>query len=130
MCGLAPDRGIEATWKGIPDRSKNPASFAQDLNVGADRPLGLARRREADLLRQSQPPHPAILQPLLLELLHAPPSLVQQTWKPTTEHRGRASGRPGNSLLTCGCGDDRTRTGDPLLAKQVLYQLSYIPGKV
>ena len=25
-------------------------------------------------------------------------------------------------------GDDRIRTGDPLLAKQVLSQLSYIPG--
>ena len=26
------------------------------------------------------------------------------------------------------CGDERTRTADPLLAKQVLYQLSYVPG--
>ena len=26
-------------------------------------------------------------------------------------------------------GADRDRTGDPLLAKQVLYQLSYVPGK-
>src|SRR4051794_17349606 len=26
-----------------------------------------------------------------------------------------------------GSGDDRTRTDDPLLAKQVLYQLSYVP---
>jgi hypothetical protein len=25
-------------------------------------------------------------------------------------------------------GDDRTRTGDPLLAKQVLFQLSYVPA--
>jgi hypothetical protein len=25
-------------------------------------------------------------------------------------------------------GDERTRTADPLLAKQVLYQLSYVPG--
>ena len=24
-------------------------------------------------------------------------------------------------------GDERTRTADPLLAKQVLYQLSYVP---
>jgi hypothetical protein len=33
------------------------------------------------------------------------------------EHRkGTASG-----------GDERTRTADPLLAKQVLYQLSYVP---
>ena len=27
----------------------------------------------------------------------------------------------------CRCGDGRARTGDPLLAKQVLSQLSYIP---
>ena len=26
------------------------------------------------------------------------------------------------------CGDERTRTADPLLAKQVLYQLSYVPA--
>ena len=26
------------------------------------------------------------------------------------------------------CGDEGTRTPDPLLAKQVLYQLSYIPA--
>ena len=25
-------------------------------------------------------------------------------------------------------GDERTRTADPLLAKQVLYQLSYVPA--
>ena len=31
------------------------------------------------------------------------------------------------SLFTPG-GDDRIRTGDPLLAKQVLSQLSYIPA--
>jgi hypothetical protein len=28
---------------------------------------------------------------------------------------------------TGGYGDNRIRTGDPLLAKQVLYQLSYVP---
>ena len=27
-----------------------------------------------------------------------------------------------------GRGDERTRTADPLLAKQVLYRLSYVPG--
>ena len=31
------------------------------------------------------------------------------------------------STTPCG-GDDRTRTDDPLLAKQVLYQLSYVPA--
>ena len=28
-----------------------------------------------------------------------------------------------------GCGGSRIRTGDPMLAKHVLYQLSYTPGK-
>ena len=32
-----------------------------------------------------------------------------------------AFGEPANN------GDNRIRTGDPLLAKQVLYQLSYVP---
>ena len=27
-------------------------------------------------------------------------------------------------------GDERTRTADPLLAKQVLYQLSYVPSLI
>jgi hypothetical protein len=38
-------------------------------------------------------------------------------------------GRPDCDALG-GCdlrGDERTRTADPLLAKQVLYQLSYVP---
>ena len=30
--------------------------------------------------------------------------------------------------LSSSGGDDRTRTDDPLLAKQVLYQLSYVPA--
>jgi hypothetical protein len=33
-----------------------------------------------------------------------------------------AFGGPANN------GDNRIRTGDPLLAKQVLYQLSYVPS--
>ena len=32
--------------------------------------------------------------------------------------------------MTFFCGDSRIRTGDPLLAKQVLYQLSYTPEVV
>ena len=32
--------------------------------------------------------------------------------------------------MTFICGDSRIRTGDPLLAKQVLYQLSYTPEVV
>ena len=31
--------------------------------------------------------------------------------------------------IACDGGADRIRTDDPLLAKQVLYQLSYDPGK-
>ena len=33
-------------------------------------------------------------------------------------------------ILACALpgGDERTRTADPLLAKQVLYQLSYVPA--
>jgi hypothetical protein len=31
-------------------------------------------------------------------------------------------------LANAGGGDDRDRTGDPLLAKQVLSQLSYAPN--
>ena len=43
--------------------------------------------------------------------------------------RGRASedARPGGALQRHG--DDQIRTGDPLLANQVLSQLSYIPNK-
>ena len=35
--------------------------------------------------------------------------------------RGALNGKPLG-------GDERTRTADPLLAKQVLYQLSYVPA--
>jgi hypothetical protein len=35
--------------------------------------------------------------------------------------------RNGPSTWTFTGGDERTRTADPLLAKQVLYQLSYVP---
>ncbi len=36
---------------------------------------------------------------------------------------------PLNTLIRSHGGGNRTRTGDPLLAKQVLYQLSYTPVK-
>ncbi len=40
-------------------------------------------------------------------------------------------GVPPQAIQACDqekfCGDERTRTADPLLAKQVLYQLSYVP---
>jgi hypothetical protein len=32
-------------------------------------------------------------------------------------------------VITRRGGDERTRTADPLLAKQVLYQLSYVPKR-
>jgi hypothetical protein len=38
------------------------------------------------------------------------------------------TGRPMNHLPGRNGGDERTRTADPLLAKQVLYQLSYVPA--
>src|SRR5215216_5939942 len=34
---------------------------------------------------------------------------------------------PRGTLRGVGSGDERTRTADPLLAKQVLYRLSYVP---
>jgi hypothetical protein len=38
------------------------------------------------------------------------------------------SGSHGRVAARFGSGDERTRTADPLLAKQVLYQLSYVPA--
>jgi hypothetical protein len=35
--------------------------------------------------------------------------------------------RKPDEWRTVSGGDERTRTADPLLAKQVLYQLSYVP---
>src|SRR5205809_7753032 len=44
----------------------------------------------------------------------------------------QTSGDAGTSSITRNTtslgGDERTRTADPLLAKQVLYQLSYVPA--
>ena len=39
----------------------------------------------------------------------------------------RKKGAAPSLVLPLFCGDSRIRTGDPLLAKQVLYQLSYTP---
>ena len=39
----------------------------------------------------------------------------------------KKSNRTSIRLLECLCGDKEIRTLDPLLAKQVLYQLSYEP---
>ena len=38
--------------------------------------------------------------------------------------------RPASSGGVVARGDGRARTGDPLLAKQVLFQLSYIPERI
>ncbi len=45
---------------------------------------------------------------------------------PDPPSRGACSSAPHASPSRCG-GDERNRTADPLLAKQVLSQLSYIP---
>jgi hypothetical protein len=48
----------------------------------------------------------------------------------TPEVRGLRSPRCSRPLTWgAGGGDDGTRTHDPLLAKQALFQLSYIPAK-
>jgi hypothetical protein len=47
---------------------------------------------------------------------------------------GGSRGRPGSLRFVLGAvgggggGDEETRTPDPLLAKEVLYQLSYVPS--
>ena len=47
---------------------------------------------------------------------------------------GGPRGRPGSLRFVLGAvgggggGDEETRTPDPLLAKEVLYQLSYVPS--
>jgi hypothetical protein len=42
------------------------------------------------------------------------------------DRRPRGASRQGSTSRS---GDERTRTADPLLAKQVLYQLSYVPAR-
>ena len=44
--------------------------------------------------------------------------------------RGHTPGQSPVAAATAETGADRVRTGDPLLAKQVLYQLSYDPVTV
>jgi hypothetical protein len=41
-----------------------------------------------------------------------------------------SASRPSPLTRTGNNGDNRIRTGDPLLAKQVLYQLSYVPSMI
>ena len=50
----------------------------------------------------------------------------ESTYSVVKELRGQS--RDGLIALSAPGGDDRSRTGDPLLAKQVLSQLSYIPN--
>ena len=50
----------------------------------------------------------------------------ESTYSVVKELRGRS--RDSLDRLSAPGGDDRSRTGDPLLAKQVLSQLSYIPS--
>ena len=49
----------------------------------------------------------------------------ESTYSVVKELRGQS--RDSLDRLLAPGGDDRSRTGDPLLAKQVLSQLSYIP---
>jgi hypothetical protein len=44
-----------------------------------------------------------------------------------SSRQGLGKSLRGPFASTESCGDERTRTADPLLAKQVLYQLSYVP---
>ena len=50
----------------------------------------------------------------------------ESTYSVVKELRGQS--RDSLIALSAPGGDDRSRTGDPLLAKQVLSQLSYIPA--
>jgi hypothetical protein len=60
----------------------------------------------------------------LLRLLVKEPRVIgRDEILPTYKIDSGAGSRTGRSS-----GDERTRTADPLLAKQVLYQLSYVPG--
>ena len=52
----------------------------------------------------------------------------ESTYSVVKELRGQS--RDSLIALSAPGGDDRSRTGDPLLAKQVLSQLSYIPQVV
>src|SRR6202041_2348014 len=57
------------------------------------------------------------------------PDLLPQRLKPSAQQRDNVQAKArtlANSVLRFG-GADRDRTGDPLLAKQVLSQLSYSP---
>jgi hypothetical protein len=47
---------------------------------------------------------------------------------PTPRSRDLSTHHSSTNLEITWPGDNRIRTGDPLLAKQVLYQLSYVPG--
>ena len=55
------------------------------------------------------------------------PQSVGTQWARNAEGAVSPIGRTTPDQDLCG-GDERTRTADPLLAKQVLYQLSYVPG--
>jgi hypothetical protein len=55
-----------------------------------------------------------------------PTSLLDETRLPTPSPLCSRRSSAQHADQTCG-GDERTRTADPLLAKQVLYQLSYVP---
>jgi hypothetical protein len=41
-----------------------------------------------------------------------------------------ARGREAALTRCCSCGSKQTRTADPFLVREVLYQLSYAPGSL
>ena len=49
---------------------------------------------------------------------------------PSPRRSAAPSARSTVSRINRKRGDERTRTADPLLAKQVLYQLSYVPSRL
>jgi hypothetical protein len=49
---------------------------------------------------------------------------------PPGDYSLMSASRPSPLTRTGNNGDNRIRTGDPLLAKQVLYQLSYVPSMI
>ena len=49
---------------------------------------------------------------------------------PSVGDRAIRAGRSGKKSLEIGRADARTRTGDPFITSEVLYQLSYVGGAV
>jgi hypothetical protein len=83
------------------------------MHVGPHRSAAMARSQF------TVPPDPSITCP-------SPAMCARLRAGPARRRSGAVGCRPDVHLPGSG-GDERTRTADPLLAKQVLYQLSYVP---